>query len=260
VIEQATREYILRSHSPPENRPRIVPCRPSPRNNGSRNCIPYASADLNALYATAKSATFRSLVTINPPPVERVDSSKVLERIVKWLKATLKNLRSRHALPPYLVVTEFDPHDDIGLATHANFHIGFTEPLSSEQSNILRRLWLGFWGASSNQGCCYDYRAGTQDRLGDYLLKDAHFRESPLSSKVWSLLPENRPPIWFLTRKGNLARFCKFQPEWLPRDFRFRLWWVSGIKRLSAAEGAKARRNLLCPGDRRMIRRRYKPV
>lgn len=192
----------------------IVPPRPG---KGERKPRPYSPDDLNALWATGHRINWQALVTLNPPPLQRVMTWPQLHELIKQVKQRLTNWRRRRGLPVVLVVTEFDPVGDSGQIC-ANFHLGFAETLSDEEQAMLREWWLGRFSLPDNRGRAFQYDAkGGGERLQDYLCKDVSWREGTM-------------------------RHVKFPASWLPHRTDCRLWFIVGQKRRPAREGARLRK------------------
>jgi hypothetical protein len=201
----------------------IVPPRPG---KGQRKPRPYSVADLNALWATAHSQDWQAMVTLNPPPTNRVKTWLALRGTLIALKTALANWHRRKGFPAMVAVTEFDPDGTDG-GHCANFHIGFAAPLSEEQQNTFTGWWLKRSALPDNRGRAFQHHAnGGGERLQDYLAKD-------------------------ITRRDRAHRHVKFAAPWLPERTDMRLWFVIGARRMTAREGAK-----LC-SQRKLRRRRF---
>jgi hypothetical protein len=208
-------------HTCERQRQAIVPPRPG---KGQRKPRPYSVADLNALWATAHSQDWQAMVTLNPPPTNRVKTWPALRDSLIALKTTLANWHRRKGFPAMVAVTEFDPDGTDG-GHCANFHIGFAVPLSEEQQKTFTDWWLGRCTVPDNRGRAFQHDAnGGGVKLQDYLAKD-------------------------ITRRDRAHRHVKFAAPWLPERTDMRLWFVIGAKRKPAREGAK-----LC--SQRKLRRR----
>lgn len=209
-------EYTLyRAPSPapcPEQQKRsMVPPKPG---KGQRQPRPYSADDLNALWATSHSVDWLAMVTLNPPPCNRVRTWPVLRQTIKALKNTLTNWHRRKGFPSMILVTEFDPEFEGGELC-ANFHLGCDSPLSEEQQDMLRDWWMKRHGLEDNRGRVFQHDSGGGgEKLQDYLAKD-------------------------ISRRGGKRRYVKFPAPWLPQRTDCRLWFVVGIKRRPAREGAK---------------------
>lgn len=209
-------EYTLyRAPSPapcPEQQKRsIVPPKPG---KGQRQPRPYSSDDLNALWATSHSVDWLAMVTLNPPPSNRVKTWPALRQTIQALKNTLTNWHRRKGFPAMILVTEFDLDSDSGDLC-ANFHLGCEHPLSEEQQERLRDWWQDWHGLEDNRGRAFQHDSrGGGEKLQDYLAKD-------------------------ISRRGGKRRYVKFPAPWLPQRTDCRLWFVVGIKRRPAREGAK---------------------
>ncbi len=219
-------EYNLRrngARKPPGLARALVPPKPG---EGQRKARPYSPRDLDALWATAHSQDWQAMVTLNPPPLSRIMEWPLLRSSLAKLKMTLSNWHRRKGFPGVIVVTEFDPagsSDEIC----ANFHLGFVSPLSEEQQKIFSDWWLALWGLNDNRGHAFHYDAkGGGSQLQDYLGKDVSFR-------------------------AGARRYVKFHAKWLPERIENRLWFVIGVKRKPAREGALLR------GRRGLRRRRF---
>lgn len=189
----------------------IVPPRPG---KGERKPRPYSPDDLNSLWATGHSINWQALVTLNPPPLQRIITWPGLREVIKQLKQRLTNWRRRKGFPATLLVTEFDPVGDSERIC-ANFHLGFAETLSHEAQAMLREWWLGRFSLPDNKGRAFQYDAnGGGQQLQDYLCKDVSWRE-------------------------GTRRHVKFPASWLPHRTDCRLWFAVGIKRRPAREGAR---------------------
>ena len=166
------------------------------------------------------------MVTLNPPPTNRVKTWHALRDTLIALKTALANWHRRKGFPAMIAVTEFDPDGTDG-GHCANFHIGFAVPLSEAQQRIFTDWWLERCTLSDNRGRAFQHDAKHGGvKLQDYLAKD-------------------------ITRRAGARRHVKFAAPWLPQRTDKRLWFVIGAKRQPAREGAK-----LC-ADRRLIRRRF---
>lgn len=210
-------------HTNEHTRQAIVPPRPG---KGQRKPRPYSVADLNALWATAHSRDWQAMVTLNPPPTNRVKTWPALRGTLIALKTTLANWHRRKGFPAMVAVTEFDPDGTDG-GHCANFHIGFAVPLSEVQQKTFTDWWLERCTLLDNRGRAFQHDAdGGGVKLQEYLAKD-------------------------ITRRAGARRHVKFAAPWLPERTDMRLWFVIGAKRRSAQEGAK-----LC-AKRRLIRRRF---
>lgn len=154
------------------------------------------------------------MVTLNPPPTNRVRTWPVLRGTLIALKNTLTNWHRRKGFPPMILVTEFDPENDEGDVC-ANFHVGCALPLSEEQENMFRDWWLKRHALEDNRGRAFQQDAkGGGVKLQDYLAKD-------------------------ITHRGGTRRHVKYPAPWLPTRTDSRLWFVIGVKRRPAHEGAK---------------------
>lgn len=201
----------------------IGPPRPG---KGHRQPRPYSADDLHALWATSHSVDWLAMVTLNPPPCNRVRAWPALRQTIQALKTTLTNWHRRKGFPAMILVTEFDPENDEDNVC-ANFHLGFASPLSTEQQKMLCDWWLEQHALEDNRGRAFqhDSKGGGGD-LQDYLAKD-------------------------ISRRGGFRRHVKFPAPWLPTRTDSRLWFVIGAKRRPAREGAK-----LC-AQRGLRRRRF---
>ncbi len=210
-------------HRRERQRQAIVPPRPG---KGQRQPRPYSVADLNALWATAHSQDWQAMVTLNPPPTNRVKAWPDLRDTLNALKTTLTNWHRRKGFPAMIAVTEFDPENMEGDVC-ANFHIGLALPLSGEQQQTFADWWLEHSSLPDNRGRSFQHAArGGGEQLQDYLAKD-------------------------ITRRGGIRRHVKFPASWLPERIENRLWFVIGVKRRTAHEGAE-----LC-AQRGLRRRRF---
>lgn len=200
----------------------IVPPRPG---KGERKPRPYSIADLNSLWATSHSQDWQAMVTLNPPPSNRLTTWIKLRETLNALKITLTNWHRRKGFPAMILVTEFDPENEEGDVC-ADFHLGCAALLPIEQQSMLRDWWLARHALEDNQGRSFQYDAkGGGEKLQDYLAKD-------------------------ISPRGGTRRHVKYPAPWLPTRTDSRLWFVIGAKRRPAHEGAK-----LCA--KRRLRRRH---
>jgi hypothetical protein len=198
----------------------IVPPRPALH----RNLRNYSSNDLNSLTASVNRLKPVGLCSLTSPSFQRVTTWPALESRLKLAKARLRYLWKANGFPSMILVTEFDPIESGSDEVCANFHIGFSAALTTEQVALLKDWWIKVSGAPSNQGRFFDYRSdGGSQKLDDYLSKDLDKREA-----------------W---------REVKFVPSWIPESANLRLWFCVGSEREKARDGARIRR------DRRMPRR-----
>ena len=154
------------------------------------------------------------MVTLNPPPSKRVKTWPALRQTIQALKTALTNWHRRKRFPSMILVTEFDPEQEAGEHC-ANFHLGCDSPLSEEQQDMLREWWLERHGLEDNRGRAFQHDSkGGGPKLQDYLAKD-------------------------ITKRGGERRYVKFPAPWLPQRTTCRLWFVIGLKRRAAREGAQ---------------------
>lgn len=199
---------------------RIVPPRPSLR----RHLRNYCRDDLNALTASVNRLKPVGLCSLTSPSFQRVTTWPALESRLKLTKARLRYLWKAKGFPSMILVSEFDPIESCSDEVCANFHIGFSRPLSVDQERMLEEWWIKVSGAPSNRGRYFDYRSeGGGRNLEDYLAKDLDKRAA-----------------W---------REVKFVPHWIPDSANLRLWFCVGGEREKARDGSRIRR------ERRMPRR-----
>lgn len=221
VVIQAGRDYSLRVHPRKgvdggsiARRRSIVMPKPRP---GERQPRPYSTDDLDALYATANAFPAVCLISVKPPPTDRISTWAGLDRTLARIKKHLGNLRHRKGFPPCLFVTEFDPIEGHEGQHSAAFHCGYAETLTEDQQKELREWFLALWNLPNNQGRYFDYRAnGGGEQLRDYLAKD-------------------------MDKRPGRRRHVKFRPPWVPKRTHCRLWFIIGAKRSSASKGRKLR-------------------
>jgi hypothetical protein len=105
---------------------------------------------------------------------------------------------------------EFNPPAS-GEVAKAHFHLGFELPLNDAQQAALCGLWLKLTGRENNQGRIFDCQAkGGGSKLAAYLAKDV---------------------------RGKL--YVKYPAPWLPTRLEVRLWFVVGLARRPARQGAE---------------------
>lgn len=204
------RTYLLEKSAPKASgqpRPKPKPPRPKP---GERGALAYSPRDLKALYATAHACDWQCLVTLTGPREASIDNWPRLCELIRKLKQALTNWHRRRGLPRALFVVEFDPPSP-GKVAKAHFHLGFELPLDDDQQAALCGLWLKLTGRENNQGRIFHCEAGGGgSRLADYLAKDVRGR-----------------------------RYLKYPAPWLPVRLEVRLWFVVGLARRPARQGAK---------------------
>lgn len=201
------RAYTLEKAAPQASgHARPKPPRPKP---GERGALAYSSRDLKALYATAHALDWQCLVTLTGPATAPIDNWPRLRGLIRTLKRTLTNWRRRKGFPRVLFVVEFTPPVPGEVAT-AHFHLGFELPLDDAQQAALCDFWLKLSGGTNNRGRLFDCKAsGGGPRLAAYLAKDI---------------------------KGKF--YVKYPAAWLPLRLEVRLWFVVGLARRPARQGA----------------------
>ena len=196
----------------PRAKRKITPPKPK---QGDRRPRAYSRDELDALYATAHSINWQSMISLKTPPARRIVTHAKLVSILTGMKRKLENLRKRNGFPVCIAVTEFDPDEREGITINtANFHLAFAAKLTEAQQATVRDWWLEAMSLQSNQGRYFQYDAkGGGPKLQSYIAKDI--------------------------RAGE--RWVKFPVEWLPPRIDCRLWFVVGTKRLGAKTGRKLR-------------------
>jgi hypothetical protein len=209
---------------------KFVPAKPprSPK-PGERGVNSESVRNLDALLATAHRLRPACLVSLVPPPTQRIACWETLERTWKSFKAGLAYLKKRNNLPPLLGVVEFDEVDDEAQSGKvANFHVGFASTLTDSQIQSLRLWWLKLIDAKSNQGRTFQYDAkGGGEKLAQYLSKDVTFRG------------------------GRGPRPVKWPPAWVPKRLTTRLWFTRGLPNAPSLEGRNLRK------EKNVIRRKF---
>ena len=171
----------------------IVPPKPG---KGQRKPRPYSVADLNALWATAHSQDWQAMVTLNPPPTNRVKTWPALRDTLIALK------------------TAFDPDGTDG-GHCANFHIGFAVPLSEEEQKAFNDWWLDRCTLTDNRGRAFQHDTGRGGvKLQDYLAKDITRRAGAHRHVKFAApwLPERTDKrLWFVigARRMNASEGAK---------------------------------------------------
>jgi len=221
-------EYVLRAWRRDEleqnasaKRKRFVPAKPprSPR-PGERGVNSESVRNLDALLATCHRLQPVCMISLVPPPSQRIACWEVLEETWRKFKQGLTYHQRRENLPPLLGVVEFDEVDHDGETRKvANFHVGFASALSGPQIECLQSWWLGQMDAKSNQGRTFQYDAkGGGEKLARYLAKDVTFRG------------------------GKGPRPVKWPPSWVPKRLSTRLWFTRGLPNAPSHEGRNLRK------------------